>query len=208
MYIPAHFAENNCDVLHALMRSHRLATIVRNTPKGIEADHIPLLLDTDLGTHGTLFGHVARANPLWQDAAAKDVLVIFQGPEAYITPSWYASKAEHGKVVPTWNYAVVHVTGTLTTHDDANWVHAHVSQSTDMSEARFAEPWKVSDAPDEYIRATARAIVGIEIQIATVIGKWIMSQNRSAIDRNGVIRGLAGDTQTDAAATATLIPKT
>jgi transcriptional regulator len=207
MYLPAHFAETDRNVLHALMRSHRLATIVRITPAGLDADHIPLLLDSDAGMHGKLFGHVARANPLWQDADGQNVLVIFQGPEAYITPSWYASKAEHGKVVPTWNYAVVHATGTLTAHDDADWLHAHVTQSTDTSEARLAKPWKVSDAPDDYIRATARAIVGIEIAIQSVVGKWKVSQNRSANDRAGVISGLAADSQRDAAAIAALVPK-
>jgi transcriptional regulator len=207
MYTPEHFAESRIDVLHQLINNHRLATIVRNTPDGLAADHIPLLLHTD-GTNPTqirLRGHVARANPLWQDAHEQNVLVIFQGPQAYISPGWYASKAEHGKVVPTWNYAVVHATGKLTAIDSFEWLHGHANALTDANEARQAKPWKVADAPEDFIRNTARAIVGIEIHVTTLSGKWKVSQNRGAADRAGVATGLEADGTASSAAMAALV---
>jgi len=206
MYTPAHFAETRVDVLHDLIRTHRLATVVRLVDDNLAADHIPLLIDASAGAHGILRGHVARANPIWRDADQCNVLVIFQGPQAYITPSWYASKAEHGKVVPTWNYAVVHAHGTLRAIDSHAWVQRHVTQNTHENEARFAKPWAVGDAPDDFIRKTAEAIVGIEIQITTLVGKWKVSQNRSAADRGGVIAGLRADPPSGAADMAALIP--
>jgi transcriptional regulator len=147
----------------------------------------------------TMRGHVARANPIWSAANGKAVLAVFQGPHAYISPSWYASKAEHGKVVPTWNYAVVHVHGVLTAIDDFAWFHAHASAMTERNEASVGKSWKVTDAPDDYIRNTARAIVGIEIAVERIEGKWKMSQNRSAADRAGVAAGLASVHKTGAA---------
>jgi len=205
MYLPDHFAETRPAVLHQLIATHRLATIARNGPAGLVADHIPLMLHTT-NRGSVLRGHVARANPLWRDGHEQLVLAIFQGPQAYISPSWYASKAEHGKVVPTWNYAIVHATGRLTAIDDLTWLRAHVAEMTDANEARFSAPWKVTDAPADYIQATARAIVGIEIQAVTLVGKWKVSQNRSAADRDGVIRGLRDDSPTGAADMATLVP--
>lgn len=205
MYLPDHFAETRPDVLHQLIATHRLATIARHGPAGLVADHIPLMLHASNG-RTVLRGHVARANPLWRDAHEQDVLTIFQGPQAYISPSWYPSKAEHGKVVPTWDYAVVHATGSLTAIDDVDWLRKHLAEMTDANEARFGAPWKVADAPSDYIQATARAIVGIEIQVATLVGKWKVSQNRSAADRAGVIRGLRNDSPTSAADMATLVP--
>jgi transcriptional regulator len=189
MYLPAHFAETRQDVLLSLIESHRLATIVRVGPDGLVADHIPLIIH-QRENPVTLRGHVARANPLWREADGADVLVIFQGPQAYVSPGWYASKAEHGKVVPTWNYAVVHASGRLAAIDDTSWLHGHASEMTDANEAKFAEPWKVSDAPAPYIEATARAIVGIEITVSKLTGKWKVSQNRSTADRAGVAQGL------------------
>ena len=205
MYIPDHFAETRVEVLHQLIATHRLATIARSTPAGLLADHIPLkMYATESGS--VLRGHVARANPIWRDAHQQPVLVIFQGPQAYISPSWYASKAEHGKVVPTWDYIVVHATGQLTAMDSDKWLHAHLAEMTDANEARFRAPWKVSDAPTDYIQATARAIVGIEVQVTTLVGKWKVSQNRSAADRAGVIRGLRDDSPSSAADMATWVP--
>jgi transcriptional regulator len=195
MYLPDHFAETRQDVLLSLIEAHRLATIVRQDPDGLVADHIPLII-YQRGDLLSLRGHVARANPLWRLADGKDVLVVFQGPQSYISPGWYPSKAEHGKVVPTWNYAVVHASGRLVAIDDTSWLHGHANELTDANEARFKKAWKVSDAPAAYIAATARAIVGIEITVTRMTGKWKVSQNRSAADRAGVASGLCniGDT--------------
>jgi transcriptional regulator len=209
MYTPDHFAETRPQVLHQLINTHRLATIVRQGPEGLTADHIPLLLhhhhDHQTPEKHSLRGHVARANPLWREAHDQDVLVIFQGPQAYISPGWYASKAEHGKVVPTWNYAVVHAQGKLTAIDSYEWLHGHANALTDANEARQSKPWQVADAPEDFIRNTARAIVGIEIHLTSLKGKWKVSQNRSDADRAGVAAGLATDASAGAADMASLV---
>ncbi|AMS32304.1 MAG: FMN-binding negative transcriptional regulator [Betaproteobacteria bacterium] len=199
MYLPTHFAETRAEVLQDLIRTHPLATLVHLGTDGLAADHIPLMLHQATDGQITMRGHVARANPIWSAANGKAVLAVFQGPHAYISPSWYASKAEHGKVVPTWNYAVVHVHGVLTAIDDFAWFHAHASAMTERNEASVGKSWKVTDAPDDYIRNTARAIVGIEIAVERIEGKWKMSQNRSAADRAGVAAGLASVHKTGAA---------
>jgi transcriptional regulator len=199
MYLPTHFAETRAEVLQDLIRTHPLATLVHLGTDGLAADHIPLMLHQATDGEITMRGHVARANPIWSAANGKAVLAVFQGPHAYISPSWYASKAEHGKVVPTWNYAVVHVHGVLTAIDDFAWFHAHASAMTERNEASVGKSWKVTDAPDDYIRNTARAIVGIEIAVERIEGKWKMSQNRSAADRAGVAAGLASVHKTGAA---------
>jgi transcriptional regulator len=199
MYLPTHFAETRAEVLQDLIRTHPLATLVHLGTDGLAADHIPLMLPQATDGQITMRGHVARANPIWSAANGKAVLAVFQGPHAYISPSWYASKAEHGKVVPTWNYAVVHVHGVLTAIDDFAWFHAHASAMTERNEASVGKSWKVTDAPDDYIRNTARAIVGIEIAVERIEGKWKMSQNRSAADRAGVAAGLASVHKTGAA---------
>jgi transcriptional regulator len=203
MCTPAHFAETRIDVLHSLIESHRLATIVHLGKDGITANHIPLLIQPNEGTNdgkrGKLVGHVARANSIWQEAADTDVLAIFQGPQAYVSPSWYASKKEHGKVVPTWNYAVVHVRGKLRAIDNAAWLLAHANQATDTNEAIQKSPWKVSDAPAEFTETLLKAIVGIEIEIHRIEGKWKISQNRSAADRAGVANGVAASGQAEMA---------
>jgi transcriptional regulator len=201
MYTPAHFAETRIDVLHSLIQMHRLATIVHLGKDGITANHIPLLIhpnDGD-GKYGKLVGHVARANLLWQEAADADVLAIFQGPQAYVSPSWYASKKEHGKVVPTWNYAVVHVRGKLRVVDNTAWLMAHANQATDANEGTQKSPWKVSDAPTEFTETLLKAIVGIEIEIDRIDGKWKVSQNRSAADRAGVAEGVTVNGQAEMA---------
>ena len=178
--------------MHALMRAHPLAALVIHTAEGLTADHIPLLVDPEPTPNGTLLGHVARANPLWRECqnVGCDVLAIFQGPQGYVTPSWYPSKQEHGKVVPTWNYAVVHAHGSLIVHDDAQWLRAFVTRLTERQESARYKPWAVSDAPDDYITTMVNAIVGIEIPIRTLTGKWKMSQNRLPQDKAGVISGL------------------
>jgi transcriptional regulator len=203
MYLPAHFEETRLDVLHDLMRGHPLGLLVtqgHGEPPELEANALPFHFDPARGAHGTLVAHVARANPLWRETRADiEVLVVFQGPQAYISPGWYATKAETGKVVPTWNYILVEARGRLRVRDDAAWVRALVSGLTDIHEAAQARPWKVADAPADYIAETQRAIVGIEIELTALKGKWKMSQNRSAADRAGVARGLATSGQEDVA---------
>lgn len=198
MYQPAAFAEERVDVMHALLRAHPFATLVTCADGAPEANHLPLLIDPQPAPCGTLRGHVARGNPLWQqDHAGREALVIFQGPQVYVTPSWYAAKRETGKVVPTWNYAVVHARGPLIIHDDPVWLRDLVSRLTMQQEATLPQPWGIDDAPPAYIEQMLQAIVGIEILIARIEGKWKVSQNRSAADRDGVVAGLQarGDAQ-------------
>ncbi|MGD9830370.1 MAG: FMN-binding negative transcriptional regulator [Hyphomicrobiaceae bacterium] len=192
MYQPAHFREERLDVQHELIRRHPLAMLVSCGAQGLVADPIPFVLDPASGLLGTLRCHMARANPHWkllQDAS--ECLVLFQGAEHYITPSWYASKRETGKVVPTWNYATVHVWGAPRVIQDAAWLRAQVEALTGMHEEPRAEPWAVSDAPEAYVATQIRGIVGIEIPIARIEGKWKVSQNRDDADRAGVRDGLA-----------------
>jgi len=192
MYLPKHFEQNDPAALQALMLAHPLATLVSVRTQGAEAgptaDHLPL--EFDAATQ-TLRGHIARANPLWREAAGQPVLAIFRGEQAYISPGWYPSKAETHKVVPTWNYAVVHAHGLLRVVDDAPWLHTLVSRLSDTHERQQAQPWAVSDAPGDYVQQMLRAIVGIEIPVTRLIGKWKVSQNRSEPDRRGVAQGLA-----------------
>ena len=202
MYLPAHFDEKRLDVLHALVRRHPFGLLVTQTTDGPSANGIPFILDADGAAGlGTLRGHVARANPVWREAAT-DVpsLVVFQGPDAYVSPSWYPSKAEHGKVVPTWNYVTVQARGPLRAIDDAAWVRAFVSRLTTRHESVQAKPWAVTDAPPDYIETMSRAIIGIEIPLTALTGKWKTSQNRSAADRDGVAAGLRATGHPDAAA--------
>jgi len=190
MYDVAAFRENRIDVMHALIRAYPLATLVTVSGGAAEANHLPLLIESDPAPNGTLRGHVARANPLWRQPPDCEVLAVFQGPQAYVTPSWYPSKREHGKVVPTWNYAVVHVRGPLVVHDDRDWLLDLVSCLTDNQEAGRSQPWGVGDAPVEYIDRMLGAIVGIEIPVTRIEGKWKVSQNRAQPDREGVAAGL------------------
>jgi transcriptional regulator len=190
MYLPKHFEQHDREQLIALMRERPLATLITSTADGPSADLIPLEYIADEGEHGTLRGHVARANPLWQRAGTT-ALAVFSGPEAYISPGWYASKQEHGKVVPTWNYTMVQARGVLCAVDNAPWLHALVQRLTNHHEATQAKPWQVSDAPDDYVQQMLRAIVGFEITLTSLAGKWKVSQNRSAADRAGTAQGLA-----------------
>ncbi len=188
MYLPKHFEQNDAEALHGLMREHPLATLVSVQDGEPTADHVPLEFDAETNT---LRGHVARANPLWRLAAGQPVLAVFSGPQAYVTPSWYPSKAATHKVVPTWNYTVVHAHGVLRVVEDAPWLHALVSRLTAHHEAPRAQPWAVSDAPSEHVQQLLRAIVGIQIPVQRLLGKWKISQNRSEPDRLGVAAGLA-----------------
>ncbi|MCU0922056.1 MAG: FMN-binding negative transcriptional regulator, partial [Burkholderiaceae bacterium] len=160
---------------------------------GHTADHLPLEFDATAGEQGTLFGHVARANPLWRVAAGAPVLAVFGGPQAYVSPSWYPSKAATHKVVPTWNYTVVHAHGVLEAVEDAPWLRALVGRLTDQFEAPRPTPWAVDDAPTDYVQQMLRAIVGIRIPLTRLLGKWKVSQNRSEADRLGVADGLGAD---------------
>ena len=192
MYLPKHFAETDIAKLHDLMRTFPLATLVTHGADGLEANHVPLLLDRAAGPNGTLRGHVARGNPL-AAADGQEILVIFQGHEGYISPSGYATKAEHGKVVPTWNYCAVHVTGRLRVVDDAQWLLAQLTALTAEHEAGLAKPWAVGDAPADYIEKMLGAIVGIEIVVERLIGKWKVSQNQPAVNQASLIEALAGE---------------
>ena len=188
MYLPKHFAEDDVARMHALMRAHPLATLISHGPDGLNANHIPLLL-----ADGKLQGHVARANPLWKVGnVAGEVLVIFHGHESYISPSGYATKAEHGKVVPTWNYVAVHAYGDLRVIDDPDWIFGQISALTAANEAALAQPWAVTDAPADYIEKMLGAIVGIEITITSLLGKWKVSQNQPPANQASLTKALAG----------------
>jgi transcriptional regulator len=191
VYVPSHFEETDLGVLHALIRAQVLGAWVAPGEAELIVNHVPFLLDAERGEHGTLMAHVARANPVWQSfSRQQESVVVFQGPQGYISPSWYASKQEHGKVVPTWNYAVVHAHGMPRVIDDPDWLLAHVSRQTELQESKRGLPWRVSDAPREFIDGLLKAIVGIEIPITKIVGKWKVSQNRPAADRLGVVAGL------------------
>ena len=192
LYLPKHFAEERLDFLHAAIAAHPLATLVTLDGGELVADEIPFVLDASTGGFGTLRAHVARANPLWtRHDPSKRVLVVFKGLQAYISPSWYASKAEHGKVVPTWNYITVQAGGLLQHKDgDAVWLRAQLDAMTSSQENRLPSPWKVGDAPDDYIAQMMRAIVGIEIPVDALVGKWKVSQNQPAANRDSVVAAL------------------
>ena len=208
MYLPTHFEESRVEILHALMREHPFATLLTPGADRPEANHLPLHLDPERGPFGVLQGHVARANPLWQQSADREVLVVFHGPQAYVTPSWYETKREHGKAVPTWNYVVVHAHGRLRAIDDPDWLLGNLEALVTHHEAGFAEPWQVSDAPVGYIDAMLAAIVGIEIAISDLKGKWKISQNQPPANRAGVIAGLRTLGTAEAAAMADLVAGT
>lgn len=205
MYLPKQHEEARLDVLLALVQAHPLGVWVSLGPGGLSANHVPFEVDASRGEFGTLVGHVARANPTWKAARTLPDLVTFQGPQSYITPSWYPGKHEHGKAVPTWNYAVVHVHGVPTFIEDREWLLAHVNQLTNRHESPQALPWAVSDAPDDYIDKMLGAIVGVEIRIDRISGKWKMSQNRPVPDQMGVVAGLMARSDASAAGVARVI---
>jgi transcriptional regulator len=190
MYQPDHFRVDDLAMLHALMRARPFAALISAGASGLYATHLPTVLK-EQGPYGAIECHLARANPHWKDlAAGGEALMIFQGPEAYVTPNWYPSKAEHGKVVPTWNYAVVHAYGRPAVMQDKDWLRRHVGDLTTQQEAREAVPWAVSDAPESYIDVMLRGIVGFRFEIERLEGKWKMSQNREMRDRAGTADGL------------------
>ena len=191
MYVPSHFNETRTEVLHKLIREYPQAALVTLGSGGLTANHIPFEFDPDPAPFGTLRGHVARANPVWQDFSKDvEVLVVFQGPQAYISPSWYETKKQTGKVVPTYNYIVVHAHGALRVVQDKAWLRDLVERLTNRFEGQRAEPWRVTDAPDEFVDKLLGAIVGLEIPVSRLIGKWKLSQNRPQEDREGVVKGL------------------
>lgn len=191
MYTPSYFKDEDIASLHRQIDGTRLATLVTFDESGLQASHVPLLLNPNEGPNGTLYGHLAKANPQWKTLGAREALVIFQGPDAYISPSFYAAKAEHGKVVPTWNYLAVHVYGRAQVFTDPQRLLRVVSDLTDKHEARRPAPWAVSDAPDDYIQKMLNGIVGFAIPIERLEGKRKLNQNRSAEDITGVSKGLA-----------------
>jgi transcriptional regulator len=193
MYVPAHFAAPD-DALAQLLAAPGAVDLVSSTPGGLTATTLPMLHDP-----GTLTGHLARNNTQWRDTRG-EVLVIVRGPDAYVSPSWYASKAEHGRVVPTWDYVLAHVHGELIVHSDADWLAAHVARLTAAHEGARPEPWAVTDAPAPFIAGQLRAIVGVEVRISRIEAKWKLSQNRRPADVDGVVAGLTADGRLDVAA--------
>ena len=199
MYIPKHFAVDP-QQSRALLADLAAGDLITATDDGLTATFLPLHFDAERGPHGSLLGHVARTNDQWRSIPAGEALVIGHGPNAYVSPSWYATKAEHGRVVPTWNYVTVHVHGELRVHDDVAWVGDLVRRLTDRHERGRVHPWAVADAPAEYIEGQLRAIVGVEVVISRVEVKAKVSQNRPAADIDGVIAGLEADGADDMAA--------
>jgi transcriptional regulator len=191
MYIPEQHEEARVEVMHELIRKHPLANLVTLSSAGLNANPVPFYLSPEPAPRGTLLGHVARANPVWSDFK-KDVeaLVIFHGPQHYITPSWYATKQETGKVVPTWNYMMVHAYGSLNVKDDPVWLRAQLEALTAHNEAAFEEPWRITDAPQDFTEKLIGSIVGIEIVITRLLGKWKLSQNQPGRNRESVMAGL------------------
>jgi len=189
MYVPSHFAADDADI-RALLENHGAADLVTATTDGLVATFLPFIFDPTIGEQGALLGHVARNNDQWRRTSIGDAMVIVRGPDAYISPSWYASKAEHGRVVPTWNYVTAHVYGELVVHDDPAWLDTLVRRLTDRHEQGSAEPWSVDDAPSRFINGQLRAIVGLELVITRIEAKLKLSQNRPPADIAGVLAGL------------------
>lgn len=203
MYLPSHFDEQRIDVLHQLIRERPLGTLVTLDSTGLNANHIPFEIDQEPAPWGTLRGHVARANPVWRDfSQTVEALVVFLGAQTYVTPSWYQTTLETGEVVPTFNYLAVHAYGPLVIHQERDWLRGFVNRLTNRFEAQRATPWQVSDAPEAFIENQLGAIVGIEIPLTKLTGKWKVSQNRSAADRDGVVRGLSESADADSLAIA------
>jgi transcriptional regulator len=200
MYIPAHFSVDDASATEFLA-SIEVADLVTVTGDGLVATFLPLIFDPERGEHGALLGHVARSNNQWKLEAHGEAMVIAHGEDAYVTPSWYATKKEHGRVVPTWDYTTAHVYGELQIHDDPAWVGALVRRLTERHESRRAKPWSVDDMPEKFHEGQLRAIVGVELQVSRIEVKFKMSQNRSDADISGVVSGLEEDGLSDVAAT-------
>ncbi len=205
MYTPPLFREDDPDVIRAMIRDARLCNLVTATAEGLMSTPLPLYLEPNEGEHGTLYGHLAKANPQWTTAPIGDALAIFMGPDAYITPSWYASKKEHGRVLPTWNYLAVVAYGPVEFFEDADRLLQVVSHQTDLNEQKRSDPWAVSDAPDQFVQAQLKGIVGLRMPIRRIEGKRKMNQNRPLQDRRGVVEGLAASSHTFDQAVSRLI---
>lgn len=207
MYTPPVFREDDPLVLRQIIRDAQLSTLVTTTDEGLMATPLPLILEEDQGPQGVFYGHLAKANPQWQTPAIGEALVIFSGPDAYITPSWYATKAEHGKVVPTWNYVAVHAYGNVEFFEDQSRLLDAVTKLTRLHEGQRETPWSVTDAPESYIRSQLKGIVGMRFEITRIEGKRKMSQNQPEANRAGVIAGLAASEREDDRVVSTLIPR-
>lgn len=200
MYQPPHFREERLEIQHALIRAHPLGLLISSGEDGLLANPVPFLLDAAAAPNGVLRAHLARANRQWQAlAAGQPALVVFQGVDTYITPSWYETKKETGKVVPTWNYAIVQVRGPVRVVEDREWLRRQITALTAEHESSRSEPWAVTDAPDDFVEAQLKGIIGIEMTIETIEGKWKVSQNRPLADRIGVTAGLAAEADPRAA---------
>jgi transcriptional regulator len=206
MYIPPHFKLAEVGAIHAAIRAARLASLVTTTADGLIATPLPLILAENEGDYGTLYGHVAKPNPQWKTPAIGEAMAIFMGPDAYVTPSWYVTKQETGKVVPTWNYVAVHAYGPVEFFEDADRLLAIVTRLTNLHEGKREEAWKVSDAPSDFIAAQLRGIVGLRMPITRLDGKSKMSQNRRLDDRAGVVAGLAASADPIDRQVATMVP--
>jgi transcriptional regulator len=206
MYVPPAFKETELTLIHETMRSARLGNFVTCTANGLICTPMPMFLNESEGEQGVIYGHVAKANPQWRETPTCDALAIFAGPDAYVTPSWYASKKEHGKVVPTWNYTAVHAYGVVEFFEDADRLYQIVTRLTNIYERPRAESWAVTDAPADFIQAQLRGIVGLRMPISRLDAKRKMSQNRSEADRAGVAAGLAESDRPSDRAVATMIP--
>jgi transcriptional regulator len=206
MYQPSAHREDRLEVQQAFIDAHPLGILVTAGASGLIANALPFLLDSAKGANGTLLGHCARANPQWHDHDQSiEPLVIFQGPQAYVTPSWYPAKSLHGKVVPTWNYVSVHVYGALTVREDPAWLRWQIGALTEKMEKGRAVPWSIDDAPHTFIDALIRDIVGLEIEILRIEGKWKLSQNRSKADQAGVAAGLRAEDKRDHSLMAVMV---
>jgi transcriptional regulator len=206
MYIPPAFKDTELASIHEAIRSARLANFVTSTSNGLLCTPLPLFFDASEGDQGVLYGHLAKANTQWREAPTCDALAIFNGPDAYVTPSWYVSKQEHGKVVPTWNYAAVHAYGQVEFFEDADRLYEVVTRLTELYEHPRAESWAVTDAPADFIKAQLRGIVGLRMPVSRIDAKRKMSQNRSEADRAGVVAGLAKSDRESDRVVATMVP--
>ncbi|UFR06768.1 FMN-binding negative transcriptional regulator [Streptomyces sp. Go40/10] len=204
MYVPKHFAPPE-QAVRDLLAHQEASDLITMTPRGLLATLLPFEYDPDAGAHGSLIGHMARGNDQWREPVQGEAMVIVRGPEAYITPSWYATKAEHHRVVPTWNYMTAHVYGQLVVHDDAAWIEAQIRRLADRHEAGHEEPWSVDQAPADFVRRQLRAVVGVEVVISRVEAKFKLSQNQPRENVEGVIAGLESRGRADDSAVAAAV---
>tara|TARA_B100000780_G_scaffold117032_1_gene82139 strand:+ start:564 stop:1187 length:624 start_codon:yes stop_codon:yes gene_type:complete len=200
------FHEDRIEVMHKMMAEHPFATVVSAATGGLSADHIPLVLRGGPTKKGCLRGHIAAANPLWRDTESEiQILAVFQGPQSYVTPFWYPLKQTDGKVVPTWNYVVVHAHGTLRFKRESQWLMDHLAELTRRRESRRAAPWVISGAPDAFIASQLKGLVGFEVEIKSLLGSWKLCRNKKAADRQGVALGLVSKDNNEAAAVSRLV---